>query len=84
MEESCVIDLDDDEEEEVIDLSDADDQQQSFQMRLSTSKLSETLNKSISAMSITEMLPFCTPLTSMPALGDIVVFKVRNYEIYYT
>ncbi|XP_036331929.1 coilin isoform X1 [Rhagoletis pomonella] len=79
LEESCVIDLDDD--EDVIDLSDADDQQQPFQMTPNTSRLSETLNKSISAMSATEMLPFCTPLTSMPAVGDIVVFKFNRRSL---
>lgn len=76
MHESSVIDLDDD-DEVVIDLSDADDQHQS----LATSridKLSETLNNSISTMNIDEMLSFCIPLTGTPELGDVIIFKFNR------
>ncbi|XP_014094890.3 coilin isoform X2 [Bactrocera oleae] len=75
MDESSVIDLDDD-DEDIIDLSDADDQQKS--LAASRSKLSETLNKSISTMSIDEMLPFCVPLTGTPELGDVIIFKFNR------
>uniref|UniRef100_A0A0K8VRU5 Coilin n=1 Tax=Bactrocera latifrons TaxID=174628 RepID=A0A0K8VRU5_BACLA len=75
MDESSVIDLDDD-DEVVIDLSDADDQQKS--LATSRGKLSETLNKSISTMSIDEMLPFCVPLTGIPELGDVIIFKMNH------
>ncbi|XP_039955485.1 coilin isoform X1 [Bactrocera tryoni] len=75
MDESSVIDLDDD-DEVVIDLSDADDQQKS--LATSRGKLSVTLNKSISTMSIDEMLHFCVPLTGIPELGDVIIFKFNR------
>lgn len=76
MDESSVIDLDD-EDEDVIDLSDADDQQKSSQAT-SRAKLSDTLNKSLSKMSIDEMLPFCMPLAGTPELNDVIVFKFNR------
>ncbi|XP_011204845.2 coilin isoform X2 [Bactrocera dorsalis] len=75
MDESSVIDLDDD-DEVVIDLSDAEDQQKS--MATSHGRLSKSLNKSISTMSIDEMLDFCVPLTGVPELGDVIIFKFNR------
>ncbi|XP_054736858.1 coilin [Anastrepha obliqua] len=73
LDESSVIDLDD-EDEDVINLS---DDQQSLSMNHSA-RLSEILSNSISTMGVAEMMPFCTPLIGIPSVGDIVIFKFNR------